>query len=279
MQHVLDLLREPLLVLSGTPVTLLSILTAAAIVAVARLVAALLSRSVARVFTARGVDPGVGFSIAKITRWVIMLVGLLVALTTVGMDLGAVYALSAVLLVGIGFGLQKVAENFVSGLILLLERPLRVGDFVEVEGCKGTVRDIGLRASRLVTRDGLTYIIPNGDLIAKRVTNYTAPTTTMRIWVKVGVAYDTDLAAAAEVLREVAAAEPLVLADPAPEVRHDGFADSAITLALVCWIGDADDDDEATSALNFAIAKAFAARGIAIPFPQRDLHVRSLPAS
>jgi potassium efflux system protein len=188
--------------------------------------------------------------------------------------MNAVLAVFAVLLVGIGFGLQKVAENFISGLILLIERPLRIGDFVEVDGCKGTIEDIGLRATRVTTRDGLAYLIPNAELISKRVTNYTSPSTHVRLWVPVGVSYGTDLALARRVLLEVAAREPLVLADPASEVRHNGFGESSVDLALVVWIANADDDDEALSALRFAISDAFAAHAIEIPFPQRDLHVK-----
>ena len=267
-------LREPLVTLSGTPVSLFSILTALVILVVARLLAALAGRAITRVFAARGVEAGIGFAVGKILRWTAMIVGALVALTTIGMNMSAVFAVFAVLLVGIGFGLQKMAENFLSGLLILVERPIRIGDFIEVDELKGTVSDIGLRATRILTRDGVTHVIPNGDLITKPVSNYTTPSTQYRIWVKVGVAYGTDLDAACDALLGVAANEPLVLADPAPEVRHTGFGDSSLDLALVVWVGNADDDDEAESALRFAIVRAFAARGIEIPFPQRDIHVR-----
>ncbi len=276
VDDALGLLRTPFLEISGTQITALSLITAIVIVVAARLVAGILSRSLERLFARRSVDASVGFAVTKILRWVAVMVGALVALTTIGMDMNAVLAVLAVLLVGIGFGLQKVAENFISGLILLVERPLRIGDFVEVDDRKGTIEDIGLRATKLTTRDGLTYLIPNAELVSKRVTNYTSPSASLRIWVPVRVSYGTDLGLASRVLLQVAAREALVLETPAPEVRHQGFGDSSIDLALVVWIANADDDDEAMSALHFAISEAFASHSIEIPFPQRDLHV--LPA-
>ncbi|MDQ3364463.1 MAG: mechanosensitive ion channel [Myxococcota bacterium] len=279
LSEVLDHLRTPLFVLSGTPVSLLSILTAVLVLIVARVLAGVLARSLARTFESRGAGMGIGFAVSKITRWVGTIIGAVIALTTVGLNMTALVAAMTVLLVGIGFGLQKMAENFISGLILLIERPLRVGDFIEADECKGTIVDIGLRATKVETRDGMTYLIPNGDLITKPVTNYTTPSTRVRVWVPIGVAYGTDLARARATLLEVAAREPLALDDPAPEVRHMGFGDSSIDLALVVWIEHADDDDEVMSDLRFAIGDALTAAGIEIPFPQRDLHVKELPRS
>lgn len=273
LHDVLGLLRTPLFVLSETPVTILALLTAMAILVVARVAGGVIVRSIGRVFVARHVDKGVGFAITKIVRWLIMGLGVVVALSTIGMNLSAVVAVCAVLLVGIGFGLQKLAENFISGLLLLVERPVRIGDFIAVEDCKGTVETIGLRATRITTRDGITYLVPNSELITKGVTNYTTPSTRIRVWIEVGVAYSADLDIACDALLAAARAEPLVLRDPAPEVRHQGFGESSIDLALVVWIENADDDDEVMSQLRFAIGRELAARDIAIPFPQRDLHI------
>lgn len=277
LDDVLDFLREPLVVLSGTPVSPLSILTAILIIIVARVVTSFVARNLGRLFSTRGAGQGVGFAVTKITRWVGTIVGVFVALTTIGVNMNAALAAMAVLLVGIGFGLQKMAENFISGLILLVERPVKVGDFIDVDGKLGTVTDIGLRATHILTRDGYAIVIPNGDLITKPVTNFTAPATTLRVWVSIGVAYGTDLDLARDTLLEVAAAEGRVLKEPAPTVMHTGFGDSSIDLALVVWIPRAPDDVPIMSDLRFAIDKAFAARDITIPFPQRDLHVKSLP--
>lgn len=279
VDDVLEYLRQPFVVLSGTPVTALSIVTAIGIVIVARIVAGVVARSVGRVFTSRGADHGLEFAVGKIIRYAITILGVFVAVSTIGVNMSAVFAAGAVLLVGIGFGLQKMAENFISGLILLVERPVRKGDFIEVGGVLGTVIDIGLRAAEVHTRDGITIFVPNGELVSGVVHNHSFPNTRLRIWARVGVAYGTDLDLVARVLREVAAAEPLVVAEPAPEIRHDGFGESSIDLALVCWIADARDDVLVLSNLRFAIDRAFRAHGISIPFPQRDVHLRTMPAA
>jgi small-conductance mechanosensitive channel len=271
---VLEYLRAPLVILSGTAVTPLSFLVAIGIVVAARIIAGLVARSVARVFRARGADQGVEFAVAKIIRYALTIVGVFVALGSIGVNTSAVIAAGAVLLVGIGFGLQKMAENFISGLILLVERPVRKGDFIEVAGVLGTVEDIGLRATKVVSRDAVTVIVPNAELVSGSVVNHSVPTTMLRLWVRVSVAYETDLEHARKILLEIAATEAGVLDDPAPEVRHDGFGESAIELALVVWIANARDDLIVSSSLRFAISGAFRANEIRIPFPHREIIVR-----
>lgn len=278
LEDLLDYLREPLVVLSGTPVTVLSLLAAVGIVVAARIVAGVLAQSVSRMFRLRGADDGVEFAVAKIIRYTVTIVGLFVALSTIGVNMSAVVAAGAVLLVGIGFGLQKMAENFISGLILLVERPVRKGDFVEVGGVLGTVEDIGLRATKVVSRDAVTVIVPNAELVSGTVVNHSVPTPTLRIWCRVGVAYGSDLKAVRDALLEVAAADPGVLATPPPEVQLEAFGESSLDVALIAWIEHARDDLRIMSRLRFAIDDAFRARGITIPFPQRDLHVKALPA-
>lgn len=270
MQTILDYLRAPLIELQGTPVTALSILTALLILLVARFISRALSKRLKNSFSHH---PGVGFTVSKITRWAGMLIGVLIALTTVGLNMSAVMAAMAVLLVGIGFGLQKMAENFISGLILLIERPIRVGDFVAVEAFKGTVRDIGLRATRIESEEGRMHLIPNGELITKTVTNYTEPATTVEISVQVGVAYGLDLQHVRSVLLEVAAAYPKLRKQPAPEVRFEKFGDSSCDLALEGWIDQAHEEDDIKSDLRFAIAAKFTEQKIEIPFPQREVRV------
>jgi small-conductance mechanosensitive channel len=266
---LLQYLRTPLIVLSGTPVTTLTVLISLAIVAVARIAAAILERSVERVLEARGLDRGMRHSVGKITRYVVLMIGVFVAIGTLGVDTSAIMAGGAVLLVGVGFGLQKLAENFISGLLLLIERPVRKGDFIDVAGVLGTVEDIGLRATRVHSRDGVTVIVPNANLISGTVINHSVPTADRRIWIKVGVAYGSDLDLVVRVLEGVAAAEAHVSKQPAPEVRFQNFGDSALELALVAWIPEAQDDLIVSSRLRFAIDRAFREHSIEIPFPQR----------
>jgi potassium efflux system protein len=273
LDTILQYLRTPLVVLSGTPVTALTIATAIAIMLLARIAAAIITRSMERVLAARGLDRGLRFAARKITRYVIMLIALFVALSTIGVNMSAVMGAGAVLLVGIGVGLQKLAENFISGLLLLLERPVQKGDFIDVGGLLGTVDDIGLRATRVISRDGVTMIVPNANLVTQMVVNHTVPTESRRIQISLGVAYGTDLDHAVKVLTELAPSVKDVLAEPAPEVRHYGFGESAINLALLCWIAHARDELIVASALRFAIDRAFRREKIEIPFPQRTLHM------
>ena len=270
---ILQYLRTPLVVLSGTPVSLLTLLTAIAIVVAARIIAAIVGRSLERVLAARELDRGMRFAVNKITRYVILLIGVFVALGTMGVNTSAIVGAGAVLLVGIGFGLQKLAENFISGLLLLLERPVRKGDFIDVGGVLGTVEDIGLRATHVISREGVTMIVPNANLVTSLVINHSVPTNARRISIKVGVAYDTDIEHAVKVLMTVADDEPMVMNDPPHEVRHLGFGDSSIDLALVAWIPEARDELIVASKLRFGITAAFRKEKIEIPFPQREVRV------
>jgi potassium-dependent mechanosensitive channel len=273
LEILLDYLRTPLIVLSGTPVTTLTLVTALAIIAVARLLGSLIGRSVERIFVIRGVDQGLRFAVGKILRYAVTTIGVIVALGTVGINTSAVMAGGAVLLVGIGFGLQKLAENFISGLLLLIERPVRKGDFIDVAGVLGTVEDIGLRATHVVSLDGLTVIVPNASLITNTVINHSQPSHTRRISVRVGVAYGTDLDRTVKLLLEIAAAEPQVRAEPVPDVQHDGFADSAISLALLVWISEANEAELVASRLRFAVDRVFRTHQIVIPVPQREVRL------
>ncbi len=266
-------LHERLFTLAGGVVSLGSLLSGVAIIAIALALTAVVTRGTRALLRRRGVDPGVGFAIVKMLRYVMLFIGLLIAVSSVGIRLDALIAASAVLAVGIGFGLQNVAQNFISGVILLVEQPVRRGDFVRVGDFFGVVEDVGLRATRVVTRDQVSIIVPNSQFVTQAVINYTRPTQQLRIHVKVGVAYGSDLERVREVLIGLAPASEGVLPEPAPEVRFEGFGDSSLDLALLVWIESARDDLRVSSSLRFAIDRAFRDNGIAIPFPQRDVHV------
>lgn len=270
---ILQYLRTPLVVLSGTPVSALTLLAALAIFISSRIIAAVLGRSLERLLSAQGLDKGMRFAAIKIVRYVVMLIGVFVALGTMGVDTSAIMAGGAVLLVGIGFGLQKLAENFISGLLLLIERPVRKGDFIDVGGVLGSVEDIGLRATHVLSREGVMMIVPNASLVTSLVINHSVPNPSRRLWIKIGVAYGSDLDNVVRVLVEVAKAEPAILDDPPAEVRHQGFGDSAIELALVTWIVEARDELVVASRVRFAIDRAFRAANITIPVPQREVRM------
>jgi potassium efflux system protein len=264
-----------LLDLAGASITPGSLCVGAGFIVAAAIIANLLALSARRVLRARGTAQGVQFAFAKIVRYSVLAIGIIAAINAMGFRLDALLAASAVVAVGIGFGLQNIAQNFISGLILLFEQPVRHGDFVRVGGTLGTVDDIGLRATHIVTRDEVTIIVPNSALITAEVVNHSRPTTSLRIRVPVGVAYGTDTALVKRVLLEVAKNDQGVLTVPAPEVRLEDFADSAMSFAIFCWIPNAREDLRTASSLRFAIEKAFRAAGITIPFPQREVRMKN----
>lgn len=269
------LLHEPLVHLAGGPITILSLVIGVAIVMGFWVAATVTARALGTMLKRRQVGDGTRFALAKIWRYVVRLIGIIVALTSVGIRLDALLAASTVVLVGIGFGLQNIAQNFVSGIILLLERPVARGDFVQLGDTHGSVADIGLRATRVVTRDEVTIIVPNSELITARVINHSVPTSNLRIAVKAPVAYGTDTKLVQEVLIDVAHGERTVLDSPEPEVRFESFGESCLEFSLLVWISDPLEDRRIASRLRFAIDAAFRKAGIEIPFPQRELRIRS----
>jgi small-conductance mechanosensitive channel len=272
-----EFLERKLLTIAGSTITVGSLLLAAAILTGAILLANLLAYSMRRVLRSRGATQGAQFALAKIVRYAVFVLGFVLAINAMGFQLGALMAASAVLAVGIGFGLQNIAQNFISGIILLVEQPVRHGDFIKAGGVLGTVDDIGLRATHIVTRDQVTIIVPNSALITAEVINHSRPTTNLRIRIGVGVGYGADTEQVREVLMQVAKDEARVMQKPPPEVRLEDFGESAMAFALYCWIEHAPDDLRIGSTLRFAIDKAFRAAGLEIPAPQRDIHVRSMP--
>jgi potassium efflux system protein len=270
-----EFLDRRLLELAGAAITTGSLLVGAAVVLVAIAIGNLLGLSMRRLLRSRGTPHGVQFAVSKIVRYAVTAIGLVGAFNTMGFRLDALLAASAVVAVGIGFGLQNIAQNFISGLILLFEQPVRHGDFVRVGGTLGTVEDIGLRATHIITRDEVTIIVPNSALITAEVVNHSRPTTSLRIRVGVGVAYGTDPELVRRVLADVAKLSDAVLDTPKPEVRLEDFGDSSLLFALLCWIPHARDDLRISSALRFAIERAFRESGIVIPFPQREVRIKS----
>ena len=273
--HVEKVIYYPLVTLSGTPVTLAAILIALFIFLAFRAVAQVIAFAIREGLRRHGQADGVAAAIAQITRYVLVFLGLAIALNTIGVNVNALIAGSAGLLVGIGLGLQNVTSNFVSGLIVLIERPVKKGDEIQVGDVSGTVVDIGLRATQILTRDEVTLLIPNMELIAGRVVNQSVPSPRLRTRIRVGVSYESDIDLVRETLLEVANAHEKVLEEPTPTVRLEGFGESSLDFALLCWIPDAPIDDEVASDLRFAIIAAFREKGIAIPYPQRDVHVVS----
>jgi small-conductance mechanosensitive channel len=224
------------------------------------------------VFPRIALPRGVPGAVDVLLRYGVLLLGFLIALAAAGADFSRVTLLISALGVGIGFGLQNLVNNFVSGLILVFEHPVQVGDFVEVGTTSGEVRKIGFRASVLRTPDGADVIVPNSELIGSRVINWSLFDRLRRIGISVSAPYGTDPDRVIDILLGIARKHPAVLTEPAPMAVFDRFGDSSLTFTLFGW-SFVDNWFVARSQLTIAINNAFKEAGIEIPFPQQDVHV------
>ena len=216
---------------------------------------------------------GLAYAVSSLAGYATLLVGFLLALAALRIDLTHFTILVSAFGVGIGFGLQNVVNNFVSGLILLFERPLQVGDSVQIAELGGEIRRIGFRSSTIRTWEGAEVIVPNANLVSDRVTNWTLSDRMRRIDLSVGVAYGSKPARVLEILRDVALRHPRVLADPAPAALFVGFGQSALDFQLRAWTDRFEEWVAIRSDLALGIHDALADAGIVIPFPQQDVHL------
>lgn len=217
------------------------------------------------------------YAITTLSRYAIFGLGIIVVASTIGLKWESIQWLVAALGVGLGFGLQEIFANFVSGLILLFEQPIRVGDVVSIDGTTGSVSKIRMRATTIVNWDRQELIVPNKDLITNKLLNWTLSDTTNRIEIKVGVAYGSDMRLASELLKEICKDNPNIMKDPAPSVTFDLFDSSSLNLALRAFLSSLDNRLGTVNELHQQIYQRFNDAGIEIAFPQRDLHLRSLP--
>lgn len=262
----------PLFEVSGNKISIMSIVTALLIFYGAIVLSKMGERFIQKVLEDKPLDRGVKGSIERITRYLIMLIGALITLDTIGISMSSLAAVGAVFMVGIGFGLQNITQNFISGLIILLERPIKVGDLVEVQGVNGKVVDIRARSTIIHTRDDIAIIVPNSQFISEQVVNGSFSGDNIRLSINVGVSYDADPEQVKETLLEVAKGHEAVLQFPATDVFFKDFGESSLDFTLHIWIKDQWKNEKIKSDLRFQIFKALSEKGIEIPFPQRVVH-------
>ena len=231
------------------------------------------------VFPRLNLRPGLPYALLSLVKYAIVAVGFVLALLALGVNLNRVTVLGGALGVGVGFGLQNIVNNFVSGLILLFERPVRVGDAVQIGDVQGEVRRIGIRATTVRAWEGAEVIVPNSQLVAERVTNWTPADYRRRLDIPVNVAYGSAPDKVLQVLTEVAQSHPDVVASPAPVAQFLGFGDSALQFQLLAWTNRLDRHPMVRSELGVAVYAALQEAGFSIPFPQQEvrIHPTALP--
>jgi potassium efflux system protein len=221
------------------------------------------------------VDASVRYAITTLVSYAIVLIGTIAACSTIGLKWSQIQWLATALTFGLAFGLQEIFANFVAGLIILIERPIRVGDIVTVDDVSGVVSRIRIRATSITNWDRKEYVVPNKEFITGRLLNWTLSDKINRIVINVGIAYGSDTERARQILLEAANSHPLVLQDPPSVATFEGFGDSALNMVLRAYLPTLDNRLEVIHQLHTSINIAFRAEGIEIPFPQRDLHVRT----
>ncbi|MFT6633792.1 MAG: small-conductance mechanosensitive channel [Bacteriovoracaceae bacterium] len=271
------LLKTPLFSIEGANISLTNMLLSIFIIISCIFIGKKLSKVTKFFLDSKGADSGVSDSISKFVRIIIVLIGVLLAIKTLGFSLQSLAALSAVLMVGIGFGLQNIAQNFISGLILLVERPIKVGDIIQIGSTTGRVLEIRVRSTIVQTRDDISIIVPNSKLISEEVTNESFSGSNIRLSITVGVAYGSDLELVKKILKKAADGHPEKLEFPKSDVIFKSFGDSSLDFELRFWTKQIWEQRRMRSDIRFEIAKLFEENNIQIPFPQRDLHIKRGP--
>ncbi|MDG2214333.1 MAG: mechanosensitive ion channel [Verrucomicrobiota bacterium] len=233
-------------------------------------------RVIMRVFEKTDFPESLEYGIARILGYIFLVIGFYMAFQIVGIDLSSLTIIAGGISVGVGFGLQNIINNFVSGIIIFAEQPIAIGDRVEVSGIAGRVEKISLRSTMVVTSDNITMIVPNADFISQTVTNWSYSDPKVRIRIPIGVSYGSDPQKVKKLLLEVAEEDSRTLKDPGPSVIFRAFGASSLDFELAAWTKEMSTrPTNYISGINFAIDKKFREHDIEIPFPQQDLHIRS----
>jgi small-conductance mechanosensitive channel len=272
------LLQWPLFTIGKVPLTPLFLIKCTAFLILLSLFSRLFRKFLAnKVLTHTSMDRGHQYAFVRASGYIIFSLGLIIGLDTTGLDLRSLLVLGGALGVGIGFGLQNIVANFVAGIVILWEGPIKVGDFIDVGNTRGEVIQIGARGTWVRTYDNEVIIVPNSEFINGRVANWTANDRTLRMTIPLGVSYDSDLQMVHDVLLDIARQNEEVLVDPAPVVLVTGFGDNSVNLSLrVSTTILTDRTGFLKSDLFMEIFRVFREKKIEMPFPQQDVHVRSI---
>ena len=279
LQTTLDLLRLLAFNVGDRRISVLDILNGGIILLILLWISSLLGSSGERkIKKLPHIPPSLQVLLTKILRVLLVFVSFAVALSTIGLDLSSFAILGGAIGVGIGFGLQKVVSNLVSGLILLLDRSIKPGDVIEIEGTYGWINSLRARYASVITRDGKEHLIPNEDLITNRVINWSFSDRNVRVRVPIGISYDADPRKGIELCLQAAKSCSRVLQDPQPKCLIIGFGNNSIDLELRFWIDDPSNGvGNVRSEVMLSIWDLFKKEGIEIPYPQRDVHISSIP--
>ncbi len=270
-----DFLKRPLFVVAENEVSVFSIFRAIIVILIAWMIARFSRTWLSRSQRLRErFSEGLQYTLSSLTFYMILVIGILWAMLVGGFPLNALTVLAGMAGIGLGFGLQDMVSNFVAGLILLIERPLAVGDYVEVAGTWGRVTSISLRSTVVRTQSNVHILVPNADIISSQLTNLSHHDLSLRIDVPIGVSYDADIDHVADVLVEVAKSHEDISDFPEPKARLSDFGDSSINMLLMAWVSDPEGHRRIMLELNLEIWRALKHEGIEIPFPQHDLHLR-----
>jgi small-conductance mechanosensitive channel len=275
-QYIWDLLQVQLFTIQNTPVTFLKLIVFVLLLIGFSFLASFIKRMLRNRILPRFVkDSGLRYTLSRMTQYVVVVIGIFISFQFLGINMTGLAVIFGFLSVGIGFGLQNVTSNFISGLIVLFERPISVGDRVSVSNIEGDVEEINIRSTKVKTLDNISIIVPNSEFVSKDVINFSHGDPTYRLGVNVGVSYSSDLDKVLKALNEVAEESNDVMKDPPHDVQLRNFGDSSWEMKLFVWIHDVKQRYQVLNRLNQAIVRKFAEYDIEIPFPQRDLHVRS----
>jgi len=280
-KDVVEFLSVPVFSIGNTDVTLWTLTYLIILLVLLYYVTTKLNKIVVYKLLAKSkIELGVRIAVGTIFRYVILTVGFIIILQTVGINLSSITILLGALGVGIGFGLQNITNNFVSGLVILFERPIKVGDRIEVAGVTGDVINISMRATTIITNDNISIIVPNSEFISSTVINWSHSDRNVRFNFPVGVSYKEDPEKIKQILIEVADSNLGVLKNPKADVLFTDYADSALVFTLRVWTTEyIVKPGVLKSQLYYEIFRRFKEEGVEIPFPQRDLHIKEMPGN